>query len=143
MVSGVHECDVFVCCLTDGYFGRPNCMREFRAAAAKGKLIVPLLMPGYCLGHDANHRGRPGARTSSANRGGRPPWPPNSSLDKSEAPKHAELKVAVALGARMYVDFRTEEARGNNLSSLVNTIDAEVRKRRAGRIEQIETDRVS
>ena len=47
MQEGVQRADVFICCLTDRYLTRPNCLHELECAKAANKLIVPLLLEGW------------------------------------------------------------------------------------------------
>ena len=99
MHEGVALANVFVCCLTDAYVHSKNCMREFTHAIESHKLIVPVLLPGYCPAHKD------------------PPWPPPGA---SEAVEHS-------LANLLYVDLRTTEKRAANWPSLVRRIDSEVR----------------
>ena len=51
MQEGVQLADVFICCLTDRYLTRPNCLHELDSAKAANKLIVPLLLDGWTEGN--------------------------------------------------------------------------------------------
>ena len=40
MVSGIDGCDVFVCCMSEIYMARKNCMRELKYADEKNKTVL-------------------------------------------------------------------------------------------------------
>mmetsp|Transcript_43261 Transcript_43261/g.127228 ORF Transcript_43261/g.127228 Transcript_43261/m.127228 type:complete len:525 (+) Transcript_43261:631-2205(+) len=107
MREGVKMADIFICCITDRYLRSVNCLKEFSFAVEKGKLIVPLLLPGY---GDADDKGEP---TST-------PWPPSDTKGM----------MSKALATSLYVDLRTPELRKTSFPNLVNRLDSEVRKLR-------------
>eukprot|EP01051_Picozoa_sp_SAG22_P009341 SAG22_NODE_771_length_7318_cov_6.057487_7_plen_407_part_00 len=100
MDQGVMRADVFICCLTDQYLSRPNCMRELAFAKKYNKLIVPLLLDDY---------------TSDE-------WPPKLSGSAfTEGVPDAFTDV-------MYVPWKSEKDITDNSARLVSVIDSEVRR---------------
>ena len=134
MQRGVANADVVLCCLTDNYLSRENCLVELRAARTSGTKVLPLLMPGYTRGHDDDV-----SQDDIEARGRNSEWPPLSSK---------ELEPVKAQFARtMYIDMRTRDGKFSaaNFQRLIHSIDEIVRGRRAERrlCEAVNAVRVS
>ena len=128
-----HSCarlaDVFICCLTDTYLSRPNCLKEFAAAARANKLIVPLLLPGYIHGRYDGEQG--GGHAALGVPSGRTPWPPSTSLEPLVASTLSGRAGAKDAAGVLFVDMRTNALRERNFNQIVNQIDTAVRRQRA------------
>ena len=119
MKRGVANADVLVCCLTDKYLERPNCLFELQAARESNTRVVPVLMAGYVRGHDGD------VAEEEIEARGEKVWPPLASKDLED--------VKAQLGGRMYIDMRTPEARADNFQTLIHSVDEIVRSERAER----------